>query len=249
MLWWALVFITGASVGSFLNVCIYRIPKDESIAFPPSHCPECMKRLGVIDLIPIFGYILLRGKCRYCLSRISWQYPAVELVTGLIYVFIVARLGLTIAALQTLVFLSLLVPVTIIDYKHSIIPDKINAVGVILGLPFLLQSREIAYSGIIGFFAGGGLLLIIAVISRGGMGGGDIKLASVMGLFLGWKYLFLALFIAFSAGAVVGGVLLMTGIKKRKDPIPFGPYLATGAIVSALFGQTLISRYLDFMHL
>ncbi len=247
ILWWMLVFITGICIGSFLNVCIFRLPKGESVAFPPSHCPVCMKNLGFIDLIPIIGYLLLRGRCRYCLSGISWQYPAVELVTGLIFVLVVASLGMTIAALQAVVFISLLVPAAIIDYKYSIIPDKINVAGVILGLPFLFQSKEIAYSGIIGFFVGGIFLFTIAVVSRGGMGGGDIKLASVMGLFLGWKYLLLALMLAFSAGAVAGGFLLLTGSKKKGDPIPFGPYLAAGAAVSVLYGQQIISWYLDFI--
>lgn len=248
-LWWGLVFLTGACVGSFLNVCIYRIPQEKSIVFPPSYCPSCQHSLKFVDLVPIISYIALKRKCRYCSCNISLEYPAVELVTGLLFVLAVAKYWIPLDALRVLVLFSVLIPAALIDLKHKIIPDKLNLAGFILGLPFIFESKEFLFSGAIGFFAGGGLLLLIAVLSRGGMGGGDIKLAAVMGLLLGWKYLLVALFLAFLAGGIIGTLMLLLRIKKMKEAIPFGPYLALGAIIAALVGDKIISWYIRFLGL
>lgn len=242
-LWLSLVFLTGACVGSFLNVCIYRIPRGKSVVFPSSYCPSCANTLRFVDLIPLISYLALNRKCRYCGCKISPRYPVVELVTGLLFVLAVTKYGLTLAALRAVVLFSLLIPAALIDLKYKIIPDKLNLAGVILGIPLIVESKEVFFSGVTGFLAGGGLLLLIAVVSRGGMGGGDIKLAAVMGLLLGWKCLLAALFLAFATGGVTGILLLLLGLKKRKDAVPFGPFLALGGIAAALAGDKLVYWY------
>jgi len=242
-LWWVLVFFTGAAVGSFLNVCIYRMPAGESVVHPPSHCPACGQKLRFSDLIPVLSYFFLKGKCRYCGCRIAWQYPVVEFVTGLLFVLAVVKYGITPGALRIVVLFSVVIPAMAIDLKHKIIPDKLNLAGALLGIPLIFESKEVFISGAAGFIAGGGLLLLIAVVSRGGMGGGDIKLAAVMGLLLGWKLLLIALFVAFMLGSAVGLAMLVCKLVRLKEPVPFGPYLALGSVVAALAGDKIISWY------
>jgi len=245
-LWWGLVFFAGAAVGSFLNVCIYRIPAGESVVHPLSRCPVCRSYLRFFDLIPILSYFFLKGKCRYCGSRIAWQYPVVELITGLLFVLALVKYGITMSALRSIVLFSVIVPVAVVDLRHKIIPDKLNLAGFILGIPLALESKEILYSCIIGLLAGGGLLLLIALVSRGGMGGGDIKLAAVLGLLLGWKLLLVTLFWAFVAGGIAGLTMLTLRLVRLKEPIPFGPCLALGAIIAALAGDKVIMWYGGF---
>ncbi|MCL6561072.1 MAG: prepilin peptidase, partial [Firmicutes bacterium] len=240
---WIITFITGACAGSFLNVCICRMPAGESVLKPPSHCPSCGKRLRFYDLVPVFSYLFLRGKCRYCGCGISLQYPAVELTTGVLFTLAVVKHGLTPATLRDILLFSVVIPAALIDIKHRIIPNRLNLAGALLGLPLIIESKYTFLSGLAGFLAGGGLLLLIALVSRGGMGGGDIKLASVMGLLLGWKLLLVALFLAFLTGGLAGITMLLLEIVKRKDPVPFGPFLAAGAVAAALAGDKMIGWY------
>jgi len=244
---WGMFFLAGACTGSFLNVVICRVPQEKSVVFPPSHCPSCLHKLNLIDLLPVVSFMALKGKCRYCGCRISPQYPAVELVTGVLFVFLFVQYGFTWTFLRFAVLLSLLVAAAAIDLKYKIIPDKLNLAGLLLGVPFLLISKETFFSGAAGFFSGGGLLLLIAVASRGGMGGGDIKLAAVMGLYLGWKYLLLALFLAFAAGGAAGAVMVFFKMKKMKNAVPFGPYLALGAVTAVLAGGKIIPWYAGYL--
>lgn len=246
-LWGGMVFLAGACAGSFLNVVICRLPRGKSVVFPPSHCPSCLHKLGLIDLLPVVSFIALKGKCRYCGCRISPQYSVVELVTGVLLVLVWLQYGFTWAFLRCAILLSLLVAAAVIDLQHKIIPDKLNLAGLLLGVPFLLISREAFFSGAAGFLAGGGLLLLIAVVSKGGMGGGDIKLAAVMGLYLGWKYLLLALFLAFVAGGAVGILMILLRLKGRKDAVPFGPCLALGAVAAVLAGGKIIPWYTGYL--
>ena len=243
-LWWGLVFLTGACVGSFLNVCIFRIPQGKSVVFPPSHCPSCRQALQSVDLVPVISYIALKGKCRHCGGKISVQYPAVEFIAGILFLLAVLKYGPTLAALRVAILFAVVVAATVIDLRHRIIPDKLNLTGLILGLPFLFESREVLVANSIGFLVGGGVLLLIAVASRGGMGGGDIKLAAVMGLYLGWKYLLVAVLTAFVAGSAAGLIMLVFKIARLKEPIPFGPYLGLGAVVAALAGDKIVSWYM-----
>ncbi len=243
---WGMVFLAGTCVGSFLNVVICRVPQGKSIVYPPSHCPSCLHPLRPADLLPVVSYMSLKGKCRYCGCRISPQYPAVEVVTGILFFLAFIRYGCTLDFLRCAALFSMLIPAAAIDLKYKIIPDKLNLAGLVLGVPFLVESKEAFFSGAAGFLTGGGLLLLIAVASRGGMGGGDIKLAAVMGLYLGWKYLLLALFLAFAAGGAAGAVMILFKMKKMKDAVPFGPYLALGAVAAALAGDKIISWYAGF---
>ena len=240
------VLLLGACIGSFLNVCIYRLPREESVVYKPSHCPGCGNKLGVPDLVPILSYIFLRGRCRHCGSQISVQYPLVELITALLFLAAYLTWGISWHTASMWVFLAVLVSVSVVDIHHRIIPDEILLVGTILGLPLiLLTSISDLIGGVIGFFTAGLLLLAIAVVSKGGMGGGDIKLSAVMGLFLGWQGVAVALFLSFLIGGIAGILLLVTRIKGRKDAVPFGPYLALGALISAFYGQRIVTWYLS----
>ncbi|MFA4884604.1 MAG: prepilin peptidase [Desulfotomaculaceae bacterium] len=245
LFWPIFVFWAGLCLGSFLNVCIYRLPEGGSVAYPPSNCPSCGRQLHTVDLIPVLSYLFLRGRCRYCSSKISAQYPIVELAVGILFLLAYLKYGLTLAALRTAVLFAVLTAITVIDLRYRIIPDKLNLAGFILGVALLFESREVFTANAIGFLAGGGILYLVAVVSRGGMGGGDIKLAAVMGLLLGWKYLLLALFLSFAAGALVGILLVLFKIKKMKEALPFGPYLALGSVIAALAGDWLVAWYLQ----
>jgi len=238
-----LVFSFGAAIGSFLNVCICRMPAGKSVFYPPSHCPACRHFLSFLDLIPVLSYLFLKGKCRYCGCRIAWQYPVVELITGLLFVLSFVKYGITLSALRSIVLFSVIIPVTVIDLKYKIIPDKLNFAGLILSIPLIFESEEVFYSSAAGFFEGGGLLYIIALVSRGGMGGGDIKLAAVLGLLLGWKLLLVALFMAFVAGSIAGLSMLVFKLAHLKEPVPFGPYLAIGSVAAVLVGDKIIRWY------
>ncbi|AZK59462.1 Leader peptidase (Prepilin peptidase) [Candidatus Desulforudis audaxviator] len=239
-----LIFVLGSIVGSFLNVCIHRLPVGESVVFPPSRCVSCGAKLGFIDLVPVFSFLYLRGRCRRCGVPISWHYPLVECAAGLLFVLAWLRFGATWATPGAWALFAVLLIATLIDLRHGIIPDRVVLAGLVLGLPLVaLQSWAALLWGAAAFLGAGLFMLAIAVISRGGMGGGDIKLAALMGLYLGPAGVALALFLAFLAGGTVAVLLLATGRKGRKDPVPFGPYLALGGIVAALWGREIISWY------
>lgn len=237
------VLIFGLVVGSFLNVVIYRIPIGRSIIRPRSSCPGCGYVLRWFNLIPVISYIFQKGRCTVCRAGISPHYPVVEILTGLIFLAVYAKYGLTWQTASYLTLSALVIATGFIDLEHKIIPNEITLAGIILGLVFITQTGLI--SNIEGFLTGGIVFLAIAVISKGNMGGGDIKLAAVMGLFLGIKLLLVALFAAFLLGSVVGVTLLLVGVVKRKDPFPFGPFLTIGSLISILCGQNIIDWYLN----
>ncbi|MBF7082116.1 prepilin peptidase [Desulfallas sp. Bu1-1] len=240
-----LVFLLGACIGSFLNVCIYRIPRNESVVHKPSHCPGCGEKIRALDLVPVLSYLFLKGHCRYCGGKISPQYPLVELVTAALFLAAHRFWGLGWQAAAMWIFFAMLITVSVIDMHHKIIPDEILITGLVLGVPSIfLASPGKLISGAIGFFAAGLLLLVIALASKGGMGGGDIKLSAAMGLFLGWPGIIVALFLSFLAGGLSGILLLATGRKSRKDAVPFGPYLAMGGVVASFYAERLIDWYL-----
>ncbi|GAB6156875.1 A24 family peptidase [Desulfotomaculum varum] len=245
---YVLWFILGLITGSFLNVCIVRVPLGQSVVTSPSHCFSCGTRLRPRDLIPLASFIILRGKCRYCGAGIAWHYPVVELTGGLLFTAVMYYWGLSWQAAAMLVFFSLLLVVAVIDLQHQIIPDGILLAGALLGIPFLyLQGPALLKDGMAGLLAAGILMLAIALLARGGMGGGDIKLAAVMGLFLGLKQVAVALLIAFLLGGTTGLILLATGRKGRKDPIPFGPFLALGSLIAAVAGEQLAAWYINLL--
>lgn len=241
-----LVSLIGLLIGSFLNVCIYRIPKGKSISYPPSHCPRCETRLKPIDLIPILSYILNKGKCRYCGEGISPQYPIVELLNGVIYLILYLKFGLTILFFKYAILSSLLIVISFIDLKYQLIPDRLNLFCLGIGILFTLLygNKWLVLNSATGLIIGGGLFLLIAVVTRGAMGGGDIKLMGALGFCFGWKYILLISFLSFIIGAIISIFLLIFKIKGRKDYIPFGPFISIAAIVAMIYGEELIQLYL-----
>ena len=245
---YALAVVMGLIIGSFLNVCIYRLPRNISLSRPVfSFCPQCGHRLYPKDLIPVISFIFLAGKCRYCKNIVSIRYVLVEVLTGFLF-GLVYHYYQDITVFPVLLFVSALIALTFIDLEHKIIPDKLNyftgAAGIILGL---LTGYQSLISMALGFIVGFGLLLLVCVLSRGGMGGGDIKLAGVMGIYLGWQLTLLALFIGFLAGGLFGLYLLLAAKKSRKEMVPFGPFLALGSLIALLWGQGLLDWYFSFL--
>lgn len=243
-------FVFGAVVGSFLNVCICRMPRDESVVSPPSHCPKCAYRIRWYDNIPLFSYLFLRGKCRGCGTHISLQYPLVELLNGLLTLALFLRFGPTLPFLVLFLFCSALVVITFIDLEHQIIPDEISLSGIVLGFvfSFFLQGHSWLNS-LLGILLGGGSLLLVAysyqwLTGKEGMGGGDIKLLAMMGAFLGWKSVLFIVFASSLIGSVVGITMMLVQKKDSKLAIPFGPYLAFAAVMYIFYGSQLIDWYL-----
>ena len=249
------ILIIGLITGSFLNVCIYRIPRRESIIFPSSHCFSCKNKLKLIDLFPIFSYMFLKGKCRYCEKAISMQYPLIEVLNSLVYLLLFLHFGISIQFIFYTLLGSLLIVISSIDYYHQIIPDKLTLLVLILGVTykiyaylyiyhmFNLKSDTILVNSILGFLAGGGFYYLIFIISKGNMGGGDIKLMAVLGIWLGWENTLIAIFITFMLGAIISVFLLVSKIKDRKDSIPFGPFIVLGTFITILYKQEALDIY------
>lgn len=235
-------------LSSFLNVVAIRIPKGESIVFPASHCVKCNHRLGPLDLVPILSYLFLRGKCRYCRTKISPVYPLGEMFTTILLVFTYYKIGLSKELFIAIPLMAMLATITISDLLYQVIPNKVNLAGFIYFAIVHLFYQPLPYlEYVIGVFAGGGLLFLIAVLSKGGMGGGDIKLMAVVGMAIGWKLTLLSFFVASLIGGIIGVILLATKKVKRRQPIPFGPFLAAGIIIIYLWGNELINAYLNYI--
>ncbi len=244
-----LVFVYGAIIGSFLNVCIARLPESRSIVRPPSHCPKCQSAIAWYDNVPILSYLWLVGRCRTCRVRISPLYPAVEILTGALAVALFLRLGPTLAFAGYFAFAAALVVITFIDLDHQIIPDVISLPGIALGLAFSLVSPLVGpRDAILGVLAGGGTLLAVAWTYqklRGveGMGGGDIELLAMIGAFLGWQSIFVTLFVGSVIGSIIGVAVMLYEGSDTKLAIPFGPFLAGGALVALFFGDRILAFY------
>jgi leader peptidase (prepilin peptidase)/N-methyltransferase len=233
------LFIFGTLVGSFLNVCIYRIPREESIVSPPSHCPNCSTPLKPFELIPLISFLILKGKCRYCKNPISLRYPFVELITGIIFVLIFKNYGISLKGLSFLIFSCSLIVIFFIDLSFQIIPDIITYPGILVGLilsPWTVGLKN-SFSG---FIIGISIFFLIAFIWKGGMGGGDIKMAGMMGSFLGIKSLIFALFLSFLFGSIIGIILAIFKFKTLKVYIPFGPFLVVGSFSLIFYGEKVL---------
>jgi leader peptidase (prepilin peptidase)/N-methyltransferase len=236
----------GLLLGSFLNVVAYRLPRGESLSMPASHCPACNTPIKPYDNIPVVSWIALGGRCRSCKTTIPWRYPLVELGTALLMALTVLVLGPDSDVWLGLAFVLLLVPVTVIDLDHRIIPNKLMLLGTVVALGILaLTAPESIPEHLIAGTAAGGFLLIAAIARPGGMGMGDVKLAFVMGLFLG-REVGAAILVALVAGSLVGGVIMTRkGARDgRKTAIPFGPFLALGGLVALLAGEPIVDWYL-----
>ncbi len=258
------IFILGAIVGSFLNVCIVRLPQEASVVTPPSHCLKCKKNIPWYDNIPLLSYILLKGRCRFCKERISFRYFGVELITAILFTLFYIYFGLKTILLPYLVMLSCFIVATFVDFEHRIIPDEVSIGGMFAGLFFsffipglqgvdtnntnFLASHLTALGmSVLGVLIGGGVIYLMGILGdflfkKESMGGGDIKLLAMIGAFLGWKYALLTFFIAPFFGSIFG---IVEKIRTKETVIAYGPFLVLGAIISLFWGNEIISWLLQ----
>ncbi|MBN2332849.1 MAG: prepilin peptidase [Deltaproteobacteria bacterium] len=248
-----LLFLFGLALGSFFNVCICRIPREESVVSPPSHCPSCGQTISWWQNIPVFSYLLLRGRCFSCKQAISPRYVLVELLTGCLFLAVFLHGGWRLATISQLFFIALLIPITFIDLDYQIIPDRFSLGGIVLGFlsSFCCSGVSWQQSGL-GIVVGGGTLWIIAegyyrFTGREGMGGGDVKLLAMIGAFLGVKSLLLVILVSSLAGSLIGIMLMVRSHRNSQYAVPFGPFLAFGAAVYLFWGEPLISWYFGWM--
>lgn len=249
--WWIVWFMLGGCLGSFLNVCIYRMPREASIVFPGSRCPHCEKPIAWYDNLPLVSYVVLGGACRQCRASILWRYPVVEALTGVATVAVFERFGVTVVSLIYLAFVCALIVASFIDFEFQIIPDEISLGGLVIGLALSLalpalhgtDARFLAFrSSILGMAVGGGLLygtglLGDVVFRKESMGGGDIKLLAMAGSILGWKLVALTFFLAPMLALVPGLFVLLM---KKSHVIPFGPFLSLGLIIALFQGDAIL---------
>ncbi len=246
-----LVIILGLLIGSFLNVVIYRVPEGESLLHTGSHCPHCETPLKARDLVPLLSYILQRGRCRYCGGKVAMRYPFVEGLTGLVFFMGYRVFGLELVPLIGYFgYASLAIAIAFIDYDHQIIPDGLLIFGLLwfllarLGGSYFEGTAIVTLDALWGLLAGGGVFLLIALLSKGGMGGGDVKYMALIGFAFGLESVVLVMFLSFFIGAVISVVLLMTKIKGRKEAIPFGPFISIGWLLTLLYQEGILQWYL-----
>jgi leader peptidase (prepilin peptidase)/N-methyltransferase len=242
----------GAVLGSFLNVCIHRLPRGISVVTPPSACPRCGERIRPYDNVPVLGWVWLGGKCRHCRNPISVRYPVVEALTAALFLLAVGQTGLTWSLIPALTFVSAMIVVTLVDYDARIVPDVITLPGIALGVLFSLITPLTVVGSLIGAAAGFLLFLGIAWAYRrltgiDGLGGGDIKLAAMLGAFLGYQGLFLTVFAASLAGTVVGVGMMLLGRGGRKTALPFGTFLAPAGVAAYFWADDIISWYVGLL--
>lgn len=246
-----IVFLFGAAFGSFLNVCIYRIPRDKSIVSPPSACPGCGQHIRFYDNIPIISYIFLRGKCRNCGSGISFRYPLVELLTAVLFLALYRKLGLSTGFFIQVFFVSLLIVISFIDYDFQIIPDILSIGGLVAGMLISFVRSDFRFlDALYGVLLGGGVLFVIAygyqfITKREGMGGGDIKLLGMIGAFTGIKGVVFSLVGGAVAGTIVGIPLMLLKGSGTRYAIPFGPFLSLCALIYIFWGDRLVYIFTD----
>lgn len=259
--YYIIVGLFGLVVGSFANVLIYRVPLEKSIVSPPSACTNCGKRLTARDLVPVFSYLFLIGRCRHCGAKISPRYPLVELLTAAVFLLLFSKYGLTVPFFGFAYLMTILVAVFFIDYDHRIIPDELVLAGIAGGM--LLAGYNLFrpitgvygdtrwWNPIAGFFSGSGFLFLVAMLglliyrSDDAMGMGDVKLMAPIGLFLGWKLCLTALFLGVVSAGLMSLFLIVTRLRKKKDTIPFGPFLVTGTFAAAMWGWDILNWYIS----
>ena len=246
-------FLFGAVVGSFLNVCIHRLPRGQSIVTPRSRCPACGTPIRAVDNIPLLSFTLLRGRCRACGNPISWRYPVVEALTGFLFAETVGQFGVTLQAAFLLLFLCGLVVASFIDLDHQIIPNAITLPGIPLGLlAGLLLGDPPLLERVLGTLVGAGFLYLVlfyagALYGQDAMGEGDLNLIALVGAFLGWKAVALTILLGCLSGSAVGLALIAARRLGRRQHIPFGPFLSLGAVVALFWGERLIAWYLSLV--
>lgn len=256
------VFVLGTSIGSFLNVVVYRIPAGLSLVYPPSRCPHCLHQLGKTENIPVFGWLWLRGRCRWCRSPVSWRYPTVEAITGLLFLFIFWRFGFGLTTIGYWALLSWLLSLSLIDLDTMTLPNSLTSSALVVGLLFeiILGWQMGGWQGIANqlMFGIGGAVLGIwllwtisifgtILLQKQAMGDADEKLMAAIGAWLGWKYVLVTSFFACATGAIVGIGAIALGFLDRKQPMPFGPFISLGAILTIFWGNEILSNYLKLL--
>jgi len=255
-----ITFALGAAIGSFLNVVIYRIPAGLSLLFPPSRCPHCLRRLKSYDNVPVLGWLALKGRCRYCRSPIALRYPLVEAATGVLFVFVYWAFNLSLPTLGYWAFFSWLLALSLIDLDTMTLPNSLTQSGLMAGLLYqaIVGGASGGLSGAAGHLLEGILGAVVGIwvfdtitilgsiaFGQTAMGGGDAKLMALIGAWLGWKLVLLTGFLACAIGAFVGGGAMAIGLINRRQPMPFGPFLALAAVLTAFFGEAILSAYLQ----
>jgi len=247
--------LLGLAVGSFLNVCIDRLPRNESIVNPPSHCPVCQQKLTAKDLIPVFSYLRLRGRCRYCQAAIPRRLFWVELATAVIFALLYWHYGLSVELGVMAFYACQFIIIFVVDLEHGLILNKVVYPGMVVALLLALLPQaglapqigtRVAYAAL-GGGIGFGIFLLIAIVSRGGMGWGDVKLAALIGLATSFPLVFLAIIMGAILGGIVAVALVIAKKRKRRETIPFGPFLALAAMITLLWGSNILNWYLGLM--
>lgn len=243
-----IIFLYGIVIGSFLNVCIYRIPKEENLVTVGSHCMECGHRLKWYDLVPLFSWLFLKGKCRYCGTKISAQYPLIESLNGFLYLLIFVVNGLNIDSVLYCIMVSALLVLSVVDYRTMLIPTGADIVIFTVGIIHLVLHLEQWYYYVIGFFFASLFLLLCAflfraVTGKSGLGLGDVELMACAGLCIGWGHGLFAIIIGSVLGVIVQGIKIL--VTKENSKFPFGPYLSIGVLIAALWGNQIYNWYLN----
>ena len=251
--WLVLLTITllGLCIGSFLNVCAYRLPLGESVVHPRSRCTSCGRMLSWFDNLPVVSWVALRGRCRTCGKPVSWMYPAVEIVTALVFAITYLTYGLTLLSVVRVLFACALIVLFVTDLQHKILPNVITLPGIVIGFACSVFLPPGWVSSVIGILVGGGVLFAIAeayyrVRGQEGLGMGDVKLLAMIGAFLGWKLVLLTLVFASFTGSLAGGMLIASGKGSMKYALPFGTFLAVGALLAATWGDPIADWYFGF---
>ncbi|MDM7987278.1 MAG: prepilin peptidase [Smithella sp.] len=243
---YTLAFIFGAAIGSFLNVCIFRLPEERSIVKPASQCPHCHHPIRYSDNIPIISFLLLGGKCRDCGAKISWRYPLAELITALLSLALFFKFGLSLNFFIFFIFTAVLIIITFIDLDHQIIPDVLTLPGIPLFFLAAVFLVKVPWKdALIGLLIGGGVLMTIAIVyefitKREGMGGGDIKLLAMIGGFFGWQSLIFVLLFSSFTGAIIGITAMIIKKQDTKYAVPFGPFLSAAAVAYIFWGEAFM---------
>lgn len=237
-------FVLGSIAASFANVCIHRLPLRQSIVYPASRCTSCQHPLRPRHNLPLVSFIALRGRCAFCQERIAWRYPIVEGLGGLLYLIGYHQLGLSVHAFAYALLVVALLIASFIDLAHMIIPDTVTLPGIGIGIAIGLLPSSIGFANAVaGACLSGGIFLLIMLLYPAGMGGGDVKLIAMIGAFVGWQAVLVAIILSAFCGAVSGLTLILLGLKGRRDPVPFGPFLAAGGIAAMLWGEALLAWY------
>ena len=241
---YVVAFVLGSSAASFANVCIHRLPLRQSVVYPASRCTSCQHPLRPWHNLPIVSFAALRGRCAFCQEPISWRYPLVESLGGLLYLVGYHQLGLSVHAFAYALLVTALLIVAFIDLAHLIIPDAVTLPGIVAGAAIALLPSSIGFANAVaGACLGGGIFFLIALAYPAGMGGGDVKLIAMIGAFVGWQAVLVAIILSAFCGALIGLTLILLGLRGRRDPVPFGPFLAIGGITAMLWGEALLAWY------